>query len=103
MAPGIGPSVKADARCRSSGRSLPARRCHVPVTLAALVTTAGRRWTIEENFQASKGLNGLDEHQVRIWTSWHRWVTLAMLALAFVTIAAAAERSRDPQPGGLIP
>ena len=32
----------------------------------------GRRvpWTIEENFQAGKGLTGLDEHQVRRWTSW---------------------------------
>ena len=45
------------------------------VTLAALVTVAGLRWTIEENFQAGKGLTGLDEHQVRRWTSWYRWVT----------------------------
>src|SRR5215207_5038337 len=29
-------------------------------------------------------LAGLDEHQVRRWTSWHRWVTLAMLAHAFL-------------------
>jgi SRSO17 transposase len=35
------------------------------VTLAALVKAAGRRWTIEENFQAGKGLTGLDEHQTR--------------------------------------
>ena len=56
-------------------------RCYAPqpVTLAALVKAAGLRWTIEENFQAGKGLTGLDEHQVRTWTSWHRWVTLAML------------------------
>ena len=33
-----------------------------PVTLAALVKVAGLRWTIEENFQAAKGLVGLDEH-----------------------------------------
>jgi len=26
---------------------------------------AGIRWTTEENFQAAKGLTGLDEHQVR--------------------------------------
>jgi hypothetical protein len=32
-------------------------RCYAPqpVTLAALVKTAGLRWTIEENFQAGKG------------------------------------------------
>jgi len=33
----------------------------------------------------------LDEHQVRRWTSWYRWVTLAKLAAAFLTIAAATE------------
>ena len=39
-----------------------------PTTLATLVKIAGRRWTIEENFQAGKGLAGLDEHQVRTWS-----------------------------------
>jgi SRSO17 transposase len=80
-------------------------RCYAPqpVTLAALVTAAGLRWTIEENFQAGKGLTGLDEHQVRSWTSWHRWVTLAMLASAFLTVTAATERTRNPDPDGQIP
>src|ERR1700722_4799675 len=41
---------------------------------------AGLSWTIEENFQAGNGLTGLDEHQVRSRASWHRWVTLAMVA-----------------------
>jgi len=79
-------------------------RCYAPqpVTLAALVAIAGRRWTIEENIQAGKGLAGLDEHQVRTWTSWHRWVTLAMLAAAFLAVAAA-ERRAHPAPDGLIP
>jgi SRSO17 transposase len=80
-------------------------RCYCPrhAALAVLVKAAGRRWAIEEDFQASKGLAGLDEHQVRTWTSWYRWVTLAMLALAFLTIAAATERSQRPPPAGLIP
>jgi hypothetical protein len=73
------------------------------VTRAALVAIAGRRWIIEENIQAGKGLAGQDEHQVRTWTSWHRWVTLAMLAAAFLAIAAAAERHQPPAPHGLIP
>jgi SRSO17 transposase len=78
-------------------------RCWSPrhVPLAAYVRVAGRRWTTEENFQAGKGLAGLDEHQVRTWTAWHRWVTLAMLALAFLTIAAATEH-QQPSPPGLI-
>jgi hypothetical protein len=32
-----------------------------------------------------KGLTGLDEHQLRRWTSWYRWVTLAMLGAAVLT------------------
>jgi SRSO17 transposase len=39
-----------------------------PVPLQTLVTVAGRRWTVEENFQAGKGLTGPDQHQVRRWT-----------------------------------
>jgi SRSO17 transposase len=74
-----------------------------PATLAALVKVAGLRWTIEENFQASKGLTGLDEHQVRRWTSWYRWVTLAMLAAAVPTITAALKSLRTPAPAGHIP
>lgn len=79
-------------------------RCWSPrhVPLASYVHVAGRRWTTEENFQAGKGLAGLDEHQVRTWTAWHRWVTLAMLALAFLTIAAIPEHDHRPQPAGLI-
>jgi SRSO17 transposase len=80
-------------------------RCYSPrhVPLTTLITVAGRRWTIEENFQASKGLAGLDEHQVRRWTSWYRWTTLAMLAAAFLTIAAAAEHQHAAPPDGQIP
>jgi SRSO17 transposase len=49
-------------------------RCYSPqqVTLAALVTATGLRWTIEQTFQAGQGLTGLDEHQARRWTSWYR-------------------------------
>lgn len=74
-----------------------------PVPLAALVNVAGQRWRVEECFQTGKGLTGLDQHQVRRWTSWHRWVTLAMLAHAFLTVMTAAERAAQPTPQGLIP
>ncbi|GLW74687.1 transposase [Kitasatospora phosalacinea] len=69
------------------------------VPLATLVKVAGRRWTVEETFQAAKGLAGLDEHQVRRWTSWHRWTTLAMLAHAFLAVTAAIERAAPTAPG----
>ncbi len=58
---------------------------------------AGLRWTI------GKGLTGLDEHQVRLWISWYRWVTLAMLGAAVLTIAAAIESARGPDAAGQIP
>jgi SRSO17 transposase len=79
-------------------------RCYCPrhVPLPTLVKIAGMRWTTEENFQAGKGLTGLDEHQVRRWDSWYRWTTLAMLALAFLSIAAATEHT-SPPPHGQIP
>jgi hypothetical protein len=42
-------------------------RCYAPdaVPLRELVRVAGRRWTIEECFQAGNGLAGLDKHRGR--------------------------------------
>jgi excisionase family DNA binding protein len=79
-------------------------RCYSPrpVPLRTLVSVAGQRRRIEESFQAAKGLTGLDQHQVRRWTSWHRWTTLAMLAHAFLAVATAAQRAAHPTPTGLI-
>jgi SRSO17 transposase len=78
-------------------------RCYspIPVRLGELVRVAGRRWTIEESFQAGKGLAGLDEHQVRRWLAWRRWTILAMLAHALLAVIAATERAQHP-PTGLI-
>jgi SRSO17 transposase len=79
-------------------------RCYspTPVPLSALVRVTGQRWRIEENFQSAKELTGLDQHQVRRWTSWHRWTTLAMLAHAFLAVATCAERDLAPTPANMI-
>ncbi len=79
-------------------------RCYSPVRVppATLMRVAGRRWTVEETFQSGKGLAGLDEHQVRRWPSWHRWVTLSMLAHVFLTVVRADEHTvqlATPPPG----
>ena len=58
--------------------------------LATLVRVAGTRWTIESCFEAAKGEVGLDEYEVRSWTGWHRHVTLAMLAHAYLAVVRAA-------------
>jgi len=80
-------------------------RCWSPISvpLAALVRVAGSRWRVEETFRAGKGLAGLDEHQVRRFASWSRWVTLAMLTHAFLAVVRAEEHASDPAPDGLIP
>ena len=67
-----------------------------PAAIGDLVRVAGRRWTVEENFQAAKSHTGLDEHQVRRWNSWHRWTTLAMLAHAFLTVLAVVMNDANP-------
>jgi SRSO17 transposase len=83
-------------------------RCYSPrpVPLTELVRVAGVRWRIEESFQATKTLTGLDEHQVRRWTSWRRWTLIAMLAHALLAATAATARTtnRDSPPAsaGLI-
>lgn len=80
-------------------------RCYSPrpVPLTELVRVAGSRWRVEEFFQSGKGLAGLDEHQVRRFASWSRWVTLAMLAHAFLAVVRADEHARHPGPADLIP
>jgi SRSO17 transposase len=78
---------------------------HAPegTTLADLVRIAGSRWTVEACFEAAKGEVGLDEYEVRSWTGWHRHVTLAMLAHAYLTVirkTALGGRGRPrPQDG----
>jgi hypothetical protein len=66
------------------------------VPLATLVRVAGMRWAVEEGFQAAKSQVGLGHYQCRTWTGWHRHVTLAMLALAFLTAATAQALPAQP-------
>jgi len=52
--------------------------------LVDLARVAGRRWLVEECFEAAKQEVGLADYEVRSWRGWHRHVTLAMLALALL-------------------
>jgi SRSO17 transposase len=60
--------------------------------LEEVVRVAGARWTIEDTFKQAKGLVGLDHYEVRSWRGRYRHVTLALLALAALTVAT--------RPGG---
>lgn len=48
--------------------------------LAEMVRVAGARWTIEQCLEEAKGESGLDHYEVRSWRSWHRHITLSLLA-----------------------
>jgi SRSO17 transposase len=80
-------------RRRTSDGQYAFYRAHAPapVPLAQLVRVAGSRWKVEDGFAAGKELTALDEHQVRSWTSWHRWTILALLACAFLSVLAATQ------------
>jgi SRSO17 transposase len=54
-----------------------------------LVRVAGMRWAIEEGFAQAKGEVGLDQYEVRRWDAWHRFITLGLLAHAYLAIVHA--------------
>ncbi|MFK0297290.1 IS701 family transposase [Streptomyces sp. NPDC090442] len=66
--------------------------------LPEAVCRAGVRWTIEENNEQAKQITGLGQYQVRRWNSWHRHVTCAMLALAFLTVQRTHHPGPEPAP-----
>ena len=78
-------------RRRQSDGELAHYLCFAPpeASLADLVAVAGRRWAIEESFQAAKGEVGLDHYQVRRYDAWYRHITLACWAHAFLTVTRA--------------
>jgi SRSO17 transposase len=53
--------------------------------LLTLARVAGARWTVEQCFEEAKGETGLDHYEVRYWHSWHRHITLSMMAHAWLT------------------
>ncbi len=75
-----------------------------PVSLPVLIRVAGKRWPVEECHQQGKGQVGLDQHQVRLWHSFHRHTVLSMCALALLAVAAARPAAAPlPQAAGASP
>jgi SRSO17 transposase len=50
------------------------------VSLTELARVAATRWTIEMCFAEAKSEVGLDQYEVRLYQSWYRHITLAMIA-----------------------
>jgi SRSO17 transposase len=59
------------------------------ITLEQMVAVAGKHRAVEECFERAKSECGLDEYEVRSWTGWHRHVTLALLAHAYLAVVQA--------------
>ncbi len=63
--------------------------------LQELIRIVGRRWQIEDCFEAAKGEVGLDEYEVRKWDGWHRHVTLCMLAHAYLAVVRSVAEHEE--------
>ncbi|WP_435843099.1 hypothetical protein [Streptomyces lavendulae] len=66
--------------------------------IAEIIRVMGLRWAIEDCFETAKSDCGLDHYEVRTWDAWHRHITLAMAALAFLTITATRTDTRGELP-----
>ena len=64
--------------------------------LIQLARVASSRFTIEQCFEEAKGETGLDEYEVRTWHSWHRHITLSMMAYAWLS----SIRAKAHEKGG---
>jgi SRSO17 transposase len=98
------PEISLPVR-RSAARpsALAFYRCHTPrpASLAVLVKVAATRWCAAECFQAAKNEAGPGHYQVRLYKAWYRYVTLAMLVLAWLAATRAA-LAAPGQPGGTL-
>lgn len=56
------------------------------IPLKTLAIIASKRYSIEQCFEEGKGENGLDSYEVRYWNSWHRHITLSMMAHALLAV-----------------
>lgn len=65
-------------------------------SLQTMAEVASARWSIETTIEEGKGETGLDEYEVRYWHSWHRHITLSMMAHAWL---AAIRQGAGEKPG----
>jgi len=68
--------------------------------LEKLAQVASTRYTVEQCIEEAKGETGLDEYEVRFWHSWHRHITLSMMAHTWL---ASVRYQATEKKGGLSP
>jgi SRSO17 transposase len=72
--------------------------CYVPegqlLTKTRLITAAGLRWPVEEDFRTGKDCFGLGQCQARLYAAILRHIVLVMAALAICAVTAAQLTSR---------
>ena len=101
-----GPSLWLLARrSRTDPTDLAYYLAHAPADtpLLTLAQVAAARWPVEQCFAEAKGEAGLDQYEVRQWPSWHRHITLAMLAHGFLAWQrwVAGEKRPASRPVGV--
>jgi SRSO17 transposase len=60
-----------------------------------LLRVCQERWAIEFAFEEAKGEIGMDHYEVRKWGAWHRYITLCLLAHAFLVVTRLAARNKE--------
>jgi SRSO17 transposase len=65
-----------------------------------LAEVASARWRVEQCFEEGKGEAGLDEYEVRYWHSWHRHMTLSLLAHSWLMHLRRQEQERQERGAG---
>jgi len=66
--------------------------------LLKLAQVASTRYRVEQGIEEAKGETGMDEYEVRYWHSWHRHITLSIMAHAWL----ASIRCKSEEKGGQI-
>jgi SRSO17 transposase len=60
-----------------------------------LLGVCQNRWAIEQCFAEAKGEVGLDHYEVRRWEAWYRYITLCLLAHAFLVVTCLVARDEE--------
>jgi SRSO17 transposase len=66
-------------------------------SLWRLADVASTRFVIEQCFEQAKDDVGLDHYEVRTWPAWHRHITRAMLAMAWLASVHLARTTTESQ------